>query len=137
MDWFQYYRNFVGALAAAGVRVDAFVAPRLNWHAKVAVRLDNGGMAAAAIVGSSNLTGPAYRESGGNWNYECDVTLWRSELSLDAHFRVPPPSDPFEQMIAVLDPNVDQRDEAERLRMLLHDLKGDPNSLVPLDCYRP
>src|SRR5437867_1149423 len=83
MDRLQYYRNFVAALRSAGVQVEALMAPKRNWHAKMAVRLDQTGVPVAAIVGSSNLTGPAYGEGRATWNYEADVTIWVPGVGLD------------------------------------------------------
>jgi hypothetical protein len=79
INWLQHYRNFCARLKEAGVRVSAVVAPTRNWHAKIAMRMDATGSPLAAIVGSSNLTGPAYGEGRESWNYECDVTIWRDE----------------------------------------------------------
>ena len=65
MDWLGYYRNFVATLRDAGVQVELHIAPERNWHAKVAVRFDTTGQPRAAIVGSSNLPGPAMVSDAG------------------------------------------------------------------------
>lgn len=87
INWLQFYRNFYTRLKAAGVQVSAVVAPRRNWHAKIAIRMDASDVPLGAVVGSSNLTGPAYGEGRYSWNYECDVTIWRDEQRLSEHFR--------------------------------------------------
>jgi hypothetical protein len=77
MDWLGYYRNFVATLRDAGIQVEPHIAPERNWHAKVAVRFDTTGQPRAAIVGGSNLTGPAYRERRRNprqnFRYVCGL----------------------------------------------------------------
>jgi hypothetical protein len=98
MDWLRFYRNFVSALRAAGVQVEALIAPERNWHAKIAVRLSKDGAPVAAIVGSSNLTGPAFGEGRATWNYESDV-------------------------------------EADRIKVLLHDMERDKSRFLALDDY--
>ncbi|RME56753.1 hypothetical protein D6779_10040, partial [Candidatus Parcubacteria bacterium] len=54
--WLEHYQNFVRRLRQAGLQVKAYVAPRKNWHAKIAIRIRNE-QPIAAIIGSSNLTG--------------------------------------------------------------------------------
>lgn len=77
----DYYQNFVQRLRPV-VTTKAFRLKDDNWHAKVAIRTRKG-IPVAGIVGSSNLTAPAYalnrRASFHNrsgWNYEADVVLW-------------------------------------------------------------
>ena len=134
-DWPQYYRNFVQTLRTAGIAVEPYVAPKRNWHAKVAIRLDRAGSPVAAIVGSSNLTGPAYAENRYTWNYECDVTIWVPKAELDQYFRFQSDPDPYEQLSCILDPEIRQPNEEERLRELLADMQHDRNEFIILDEY--
>jgi phosphatidylserine/phosphatidylglycerophosphate/cardiolipin synthase-like enzyme len=134
MDWLQFYRNFVNGLRTSGVQVQALIAPKRNWHAKVAIRFDRGNTPVAAIVGSSNLTGPAYGENRRNWNYESDVTIWLPSVGLQQYFEQPA-GDPYEQIAVQLAENVRQPSEAERIKVLLHDIERDSDTFVPLDEY--
>jgi hypothetical protein len=61
-----------------------YVARKKNWHAKISLFMKDK-EPLAAIIGSSNLTRPAYGESGSgpkfatsykNHNCECDVVIW-------------------------------------------------------------
>lgn len=118
--------------------MNASIAPKRNWHAKIAVRLDKTGTPAAAIVGSSNLTGPAYAEGRSTWNYESDVTIWTPASGLGDYFRddSEPTGDPFEQIIAKLSEDVRQPNEEERIERLLRDILSDERDFLPLDEYR-
>jgi phosphatidylserine/phosphatidylglycerophosphate/cardiolipin synthase-like enzyme len=133
MDWLGYYRNFVATLRGAGVQVDPLIAPERNWHVKVAVSFDTTGQPRAAIVGSSNLTGPAYGERCRTWNYECDVTIWIADPALDQHFRIDN-GDPYEQILVELAAGVRQPTEGERIKVLLEDIhrdRRDRSGLLP------
>lgn len=98
------------------------MAQRHNWHAKIAMRLDDE-VPVAAIIGSSNLTGPAYRRNWENWNFEGDVLIWRSDPTLDSYFRSPfqTPSR-FGDIHLVLDPGVRQPDEEAQMIALFKDV---------------
>jgi hypothetical protein len=137
IDWLANYRNFVNRLRGLGVSVTAYVAPERNWHAKIAIRLDGRGAPLAAIVGSSNLTAPAYRERQHNWNYECDVTIWKRSPQLDQHFRAQTGDvgDPFEEISTILDAEVRQPDEQARMTALLQDIRRDEQDFVLLEEY--
>src|SRR6266576_303850 len=50
-DYVRYYRNFVRRIRGAGVRVQPLIAPKRNWHAKIAIRMSQTSPR-AAIVGS-------------------------------------------------------------------------------------
>jgi hypothetical protein len=135
MDWPEYYRNFVARLRSNGVNVRAFAAPRRNWHAKIAVMLDLQGKPVAAIVGSSNLTGPAFGEGRGSWNYESDVTIWVPTPAVDQHFRDPSGqgADPYEDIVTVLDPATRQPNEEARIAQLLEDMQLEHDSFEKIE----
>ncbi|HRP68664.1 MAG TPA: phospholipase D-like domain-containing protein [Turneriella sp.] len=80
VDWLDHFKNFGNKIQNAGIRVSAFEMNQKNWHAKVAIRLAKG-VPVAAIVGSSNLTGPAYREQFYRWNYEADIYIWIKSIN--------------------------------------------------------
>ena len=126
--WKERYRCFVRRLRGSGVEVDPYQAPQRNWHAKVAIRLESPGRSQepaipiAAIVGSSNLTGPAYRAPYGRWNYECDVAIWMDRPDLNNYFLPPHDGlDPIDRMVTILHPEAKQPSESEQLRQLLDD----------------
>ena len=77
----------MSSLRDSGVQAEPLIAPERDWHAKIAVRFDKSGQLRAAIVGSSNLTDPAFGARRWTWNYECDVTIWTGDPALDQYFR--------------------------------------------------
>ncbi|MCS6880723.1 MAG: phospholipase D-like domain-containing protein [Oscillochloridaceae bacterium] len=91
-QWLDHYKNFVRRLRQKDLYVKPYLAPKRNWHAKIAIRLKQG-KPIAAIIGSSNLTGPAYSENGYSWNFECDVLIWENSSRLNQLFK-----QPFEKM---------------------------------------
>lgn len=120
--WKDFYRNFVQRLRFSGLKLDSYVAPKHNWHAKIAMRLSNN-KPIAAIIGSSNLTGPAYRRNWQNWNFEGDVLIWKSNPELDEHFRTPFETHTrFGDIQLLLDPSITQPDEEEQMIALYKDV---------------
>jgi hypothetical protein len=121
-DWPALYDATIDKLQAAGISVSAYEVPMKNWHAKIALRMDQA-TPIAAIVGSSNLTNPAVTIKPWKWNYECDITMWH-EPTLTDYFRKEQASrDPFESAELILDPVVaDQPDIGARLEQLYADL---------------
>ena len=129
--WKEHYRNFVFRLRDAGVRVQAFVAPKKNWHAKIAIRL-KGKVPIAALVGSSNLTGPAYRLNSCHWNFESDVLIWPNNPELNTYFRSSLSNqNRVGNLDLILDPEVQQLSEQEQLDNLLSDIES--GNLTQLD----
>ena len=133
--WETKYRTFFNRLRQAGINATAFIAPGRNWHAKIALRLDKTGKPIAGIVGSSNLTGPAYREKYSNWNYEADVVLWKPTADLDTYFHgfFQDVKDPFGKMLLQFSHDVEQHGEEEWLGTLYKDVfRTDDGDLIPL-----
>lgn len=131
-DYRQHYVDFVKALRAGGIAVDPKVSKSGKWHAKVALGL-RGGTPIVGIVGSSNLTGPAYGIDRRNFNNEADVVLWTEVdgrtrfLSTLADLELP--QEDF--IVGSMDPEFHQPGEQERLDTLLaHLLSSD--SIEPL-----
>jgi hypothetical protein len=119
----NFYRNFVNRLSTAGVTVQAWVAPRRNWHAKIALRLE-AEQPLAAIVGSSNLTRPALGEGVYRWNFEGDVMIWPQDKGIEhwlTDFEPEMRRDAIEMRL-VLDPSIQQPDEAGQLKHLYADI---------------
>lgn len=75
--WLQSYIYFVSSLRGAGVKVNAYKTSNLRWHAKLFIFKRNNSPL-LAIIGSSNMTRPAFGLSHTLFNYECDVVLWDS-----------------------------------------------------------
>lgn len=139
VNWVQHYKDFVNKISSHGISVEAKVAPRRNWHAKIAIRMNSKNQPIVAIVGSSNLTGPAFGENRYAWNYECDVTLWSDKEQwdhvLDNHTDQTE-NDPFTSIETVLDPNKpNQPDIDERLNVLVEDIYRDSENFVDLTDY--
>lgn len=131
-DYFEHYVDFVRSLRQAGVHVDPYVSRTGRWHAKVALALQSGN-AVAAIVGSSNLTGPAYGINRHNFNNEADVVLW-STKSAEAYFLslledLDLPQDDY--IVGAMAPEFHQPSEQQRLDALLADLLS-PDGIDPL-----
>ncbi|MED5018473.1 hypothetical protein P9847_14280 [Paenibacillus chibensis] len=121
--WEDYYKNFIGRIRGTGIPVTPFVATQRNWHAKIAMKLENG-VPIAAIVGSSNLTSPAYQEGYENWNFESDVLIWNPGLNLNNYFRSSNDlsQDGIGLFDVILDPEVNQMNELEQMRGLYNDI---------------
>jgi hypothetical protein len=117
----EYYRNFVSDLRSNRLKVSAFEAPKKNWHAKIAIRL-SGRTPVAALIGSSNLTGPAYGEGRKNWNYESDVLIWKSSKNANTYFREDGLNLPFGRFETILAPDVIQLGEEEQLQAIYEDV---------------
>lgn len=120
--WRNFYRNFVSRIKNSGLSVTPYVAEKHNWHAKIAMRLQ-GNVPVAAIIGSSNLTGPAYRKDWKNWNFEGDVLIWGNHPILDKYFRRPfnSPSR-YGDIQLILDPYVEQPNEEDQMLALFKDV---------------
>lgn len=119
--WRAYYANFVNGLRQVHPHVVPLFAPRRNWHAKIAIRHDSGAAPIAALVGSSNLTGPAFAEPHLAWNYECDALIWQDTPVLTSYFRDllrDLPDDRVSRMDLILDPKVEQPTEVQQLEHL-------------------
>jgi phosphatidylserine/phosphatidylglycerophosphate/cardiolipin synthase-like enzyme len=124
MNWRELYAQAIAKLKEAGIDVSAYEVPRQNWHAKIALRM-NDSQPVAAVIGSSNLTHPALSTNRERWNYECDVTMWH-DTALTSHFRSGGRArNGLEYAELALDPEVkDQPDIAQRLTQLYDDLKA-------------
>ena len=119
--WLDYYKNFVKRLKQAGFRVKPYFAPKRNWHAKIAIRLSQG-KPIAAIIGSSNLTGPAYGENRYSWNFESDVLIWENSQKLNGIFNETFQGEtPFGDLRLVMNSDIHQMNEREQLNRIFRD----------------
>jgi hypothetical protein len=119
--WLTYYENFIRGLRQLHPEVIALYARRKNWHAKIAIRHDAGQLPIAALVGSSNLTGPAFAEPHARWNYECDALIWPEDRALTQYFRDllrDFPDEHVSRLDLILDPAVVQPTEAQQIKHL-------------------
>lgn len=132
----SFYNNFVNRLGAV-IPVKAYKAPLNNWHSKVAIRLDNG-RPVAAIIGSSNLTGPAYGLNmpatpyTPGWNYETDVLIWEGTSNVGALTGEDPGHEGLGYISAILDPSVEQPPEAEQLKFILQLVQNELSGFEPV-----
>jgi len=117
----NYYANFISRIQAKGISVKAHYAPQKNWHAKIAIRTYRG-RPVAALVGSSNLTGPAYGINRKRWNYEADVLIWTSADGLDGYFRDDNLRQSLGKLELMLDREVQQPSEEEQLKAIYDDV---------------
>ncbi|MBK5190707.1 MAG: hypothetical protein JJE19_04335 [Methanosarcinales archaeon] len=108
-----YYRNFILDLRSKGVNVVPYYAPKKNWHAKIAIRM-SGSKPVAALVGSSNLTGPAYGLNR-NWNFEADVLIWTKKGKQTEFFRDDGLNQDLGRFEVILDLEFTQLDEEDQL----------------------
>lgn len=135
--WLTCYRTFVERIEKAGLAIDAYIATELNWHAKIAICLDSKKEPIAAIIGSSNLTGPAYGINRG-WNYECDVTIWRPDVHLNNTLGKPDTDMvDFEFLSALVNSEVAQPNEIAFMNRLKEDVEGESSKLTKLKEYKP
>jgi len=84
VDWEARFNKFASflkqELSPTGIDLKVMVAPNRNWHAKIALKV-NGTNPVIALLGSSNLTGPAYLTGIKAWNYESDTLLWDEDIT--------------------------------------------------------
>ena len=120
--WQLGYRNFVLSLKKHFKNVDAYIAPRRNWHAKIAIRLNEHGEPIAGLVGSSNLTRPAYGLNSRKWNFEADVLIWIPDSKFNKIFGSPYEAFDNQRLLGdlhlLLDASKNQYSEFEQLRKL-------------------
>ena len=117
----NFYHNFINDLRR-NIKVRAYYAPRKNWHAKVALRLANN-RPVAGIIGSSNLTRPAYGENWRNWNYEADVLIWIPGI-LTNYFQQDDIPIEVGKIELILNPDIDQPNEESQLQSIYDDIMG-------------
>ena len=84
-DWGISYQNFVANLREymGADRVSAYYDNENKWHAKEMIMLANG-RAVAGIIGSSNITQPAYGITyNGGYNIESDTFIYDSDYNVE------------------------------------------------------
>lgn len=120
--WLNSYKAFIKVLNREKINVEPYIAPERNWHAKIAIKVFDG-CPVAALIGSSNLTRPAYSSNNDKWNFEGDVLIWVNHPDLDTYFRGQFQSKMlYGDIHLILDPDVRQLDEKEQLWNLYNDI---------------
>lgn len=76
--WIKAYANFCKSLSNCGINLTPYLLKK-SWHAKTFVLLKNK-RPILGIIGSSNITRPAF-SSGGTFNYEADVVMWDDSVT--------------------------------------------------------
>lgn len=126
----QSFTDFIVKLRANHVQVNPFKAINNRWHAKVAIVL-NQNTPLAGIIGSSNLTRPAFGIGAiPIFNHEADVLLLTNQIN-DSYFdllRNQDSEDPFVPIDAILRPN--QPNELVRLNAIYQEVTRS-NKLKP------
>jgi len=127
------YKRFVAKIKRNGITPKAYIAPNKNWHAKIAMILKDENPI-ACIIGSSNLTQPAYSENLQNdeFSYECDVVIWKQTNFLDKHFQLftenemkIDKNDPFSPIHLLINTKLDQPNELKRLKALYKEIMSE------------
>lgn len=87
-EWLTSNKNFVDRINAeilkmkstTKVKYKQFVTKKNDrlWHAKIAIGFSHL-EPVVFIIGSSNMTRPAFQEKNKDFNYECDVIMWTDE----------------------------------------------------------
>ena len=131
------YKRFVRKLVKNGINVTPYLAPKKNWHAKIALKL-NGECPVAAMIGSSNLTQPAYRDNFSEFSHECDVVLWKNTSGLNNYFRTlvedsSQSDNPYSPIGVALDREVAQLDESQSLDTVYSNITAVIGTLSPLE----
>lgn len=114
------YKLFIRRLKNNNIDVVSYKAKKNNWHAKVAIKL-NDEDPVAGLIGSSNLTAPAYRENQSKFNYEADVLIWKDDPRYNRYFREEI-GNIIDNLLGpidtILNPEINQPDEYERLKAI-------------------
>jgi HKD family nuclease len=131
--WKTSFNNFLSGLTENGINYKAFVDPRGKWHAKISIGIENT-KPKTVLLGSSNMTRPAFGESNSSFNIEADILLLANELKLRNHFNIEETSsqNPLSQIVAQLDTNIDQANTEQRIIAIYNTLIND----VSLQVYR-
>lgn len=122
-DWHIAFDDFLRTLSHNGINFTAFIEKRKKWHAKISLGLEND-IPKVAIIGSSNITRPAYSDSYTTFNVECDTTLLVNEKKIIKHFNLEEftNEDPLSPIIAKLDDNYTQANLLERLQAVTNEV---------------
>lgn len=75
--WYDNYRRFVLNICKRTnpIHVTAYYEKNGRWHAKIYILL-KAGVPIAAVIGSSNLTCPAFWDNSSGFNIEADLVIW-------------------------------------------------------------
>ena len=125
-DWHIQFDNFLKELRKNKIPFKAYLDKRKKWHAKIAIGIEKN-VPKVAIIGSSNLTAPAYSEKHHSFNIECDTTLLMKEKKLENHFNLQSfvTDNPLSPIITEMSPDFNQPGLLERLKALSNEVQND------------
>ena len=117
--WKISFNKFLSGLKSNRIKFKAFVDPNGKWHAKIAVGIENK-IPKTVLIGSSNMSRPAFDEPYRFFNIEADILLLANESKLKNHFNLEETANqnPLSQIVADLSPGVDQANLESRIRAI-------------------
>lgn len=77
-SWKKRYKKFRDNFLNCNININALFSKKYHWHAKIFI-LKKNGLPIFGIIGSSNLTRPAFGLSS-PFNFEADVVLWDKNI---------------------------------------------------------
>lgn len=125
----EKYILFINKLRDNNINVNPYIAKNKRWHAKIAIVLKNE-RPIAGIIGSSNLTGPAFRENWGRFNHEADVLIWIDQSRYDKYFQENTKRDvrdPLGPIFSIINDKIDPLNEQIRLKGLYRKIVNEEN----------
>jgi hypothetical protein len=85
--WRLSFNKFLSGLKVNKINFKAFVDPKGKWHAKISIGIENS-IPKTVLIGSSNMSRPAYGEPNHYFNIEADILLLANEPKLINHFNL-------------------------------------------------
>lgn len=117
--WRNSFDTFLRNLRHNGVNFRAYIEKRGKWHAKIAIGIEIN-KPKVVLLGSSNLTRPAFCEPNVNFNVEADILLLVNEQELINSFNIQENSSqhPLSEIIANLSNEYNQANIEERIQAI-------------------
>lgn len=117
--WKKSFNTFLRNLRHRGINFRAYTERRGKWHAKIALGIEHD-ITKVALLGSSNLTRPAFCEPYTNFNVEADILLLVNEQKLINSFNIQENSSqhPLSEIIANLSNEYNQANIEERIQAI-------------------
>lgn len=117
--WKSGFDNFLRNLRLNGVNFRAYTERRGKWHAKIVIGIEQN-KPKALLLGSSNLTRPAFNELYANFNVEADILLLIDEQKLIDSFNIQENSNqnPLSQIVTDLSEKYDQANIEDRIQAI-------------------
>gem|GEM_PF-4156382 len=120
--WKLSFNCFLSALKSNRINFKAYINPRGKWHAKISIGIE-GNVPKTILLGSSNISRPAFGEPFADFNYEADIFLLANEPKLESHFNLNDTAsqNPLSQIIAELRPEIKQANLEERIQSIANE----------------